>query len=258
MPSVFRLFHRSCSDVYNTSKPLPQRGFYVDLTRQQLESLLHQAQTGRNINNVTHDVNNLLGAIMAYAELIEMDSDDPEVNRMLREIVTAVEKGSAILSALTTIARPIRPSKFGVCDIKKVLKSLELLFLYEFKLNLVEFRSLIDEEVDSAKILEPVLQRALMYLLVNALEAFDKEEEGKGITLHASLQDDHVRITVQDSNNAPPPDAIERMFDPGFTTKGPEHLGMGLTIARELLNEYNGTLRYESDAGFAILVPRAN
>jgi signal transduction histidine kinase len=68
----------------------------VDLTRQQLESLLHQAQTGRNINNVTHDVNNLLGAIMAYAELIEMDSDDPEVNRMLREIVTAVEKGSAI------------------------------------------------------------------------------------------------------------------------------------------------------------------
>jgi C4-dicarboxylate-specific signal transduction histidine kinase len=48
------------------------------------------------------------------------------------------------------------------------------------------------------------------------------------------------------------------MFDPGFTTKGPEHLGMRLTIARELLNEYNGTLRYESDAGFAILVPRAN
>jgi signal transduction histidine kinase len=244
--------------VYNTGKPISQRGFYVDLTRQQLESLLHLAQKGRNVNSVTHDVNNLLGAIMAYAELIEMDSDDSEVNRMLREIVTAVEKGSAILGALTMIARPQRSEKLAVCDIKKVLKSLELLFTYEFKLNLVEFKSVIDNEVHSAKIPEPVLQRSLMYVLVNALEAFDGEEEGKGITLHVSLQNGHVRITVQDSNNAPTADAIDHMFDPGFTTKGSDHLGMGLTIARELLDEYNGTLNYTPDSGFTVLVPRAD
>ena len=65
----------------------------MDLSDEQLEALMLRALKGRNVNNVTHDANNLFGAIMAYSELIQMQNSDPESDRMLQEILSAVQKG---------------------------------------------------------------------------------------------------------------------------------------------------------------------
>jgi len=226
----------------------------VELTSAQLESLIDEAQKGRNVNNVTHDVNNLLGAIMAYAELIRMDSTDSETNRMIDEILGAVEKSADILSALTTISRRSNPKSREVCEIALVMESLELLFVYEFKLGLVEVQITIEEEVESVKLHEQVLQRVLMHVIANALEALDGQEN-KVLTIGSSIEAGKVSIKVKDSSGAIASEVQEKMFEAGFSTKDETHLGMGLTMARELLARGGGSIEYDPEDGFVILVP---
>lgn len=228
----------------------------MELTPPQIESLINDAQKGRYVNNVTHDVNNLLGAIMAYAELIRMDSSDPETNRMIDEILGAVEKGAEILSALTTITRRINPNSSKACEVSVVMESLNLLFVYEFRLGLVEAQFRSDEGVDFVKIDEQVLQRVLMHLVANALEAI-ADQENKTLTVRASREGDKVCITVKDSGDVIEPEVLERMFEPGFSTKGESHVGMGLSVTRQLLMRGSGSIEYDPQVGFKILVPSA-
>ncbi|MFP6596824.1 MAG: HAMP domain-containing sensor histidine kinase [Candidatus Hydrogenedentota bacterium] len=228
----------------------------MELTPAQIESLIDDAQKGRNVNNVAHDVNNMLGAIMAYAELIRMDSTDPEVNRMIDKILGAVEKGADILSALTAISRRTVRSSSEVCEIATVMESLNLLFLYEFKLGLIQVQFVSDEGVDSAGINEQVLQRVLMHVLANALEVM-ADQEKKDLTIRASLEGDNVLITVKDFGDPIDHDVLERMFEPGFSTKDESHVGMGLSVARQLMTRGKGSIEYDPQAGFRILVPRA-
>lgn len=228
----------------------------MELTTAQIESLIRDAQKGRNINNVTHDVNNLLGAIMAYAELIQMDTTDPEMNRMIEEILGAVEKGAEILSALTVISRNSKQNTSDICDIAKVLRSINLLFAYEFKLGLIQTQFSSDEGVDSAKIGEPILQRVLMHIIANALEAIRDLDE-KTLSINASLEETYVCLTIKDSGGEIEQDVLPRMFEPGFSTKDEKHVGMGLSISKTLLESANGRIQYDPQSGFKILVPHA-
>ena len=74
----------------------------TDAGREKLTLLFRYAQIGRCVNSVTHDVNNYLGAIMAYAELIGLDAQLPDDSqRMIGEIVSAVRKSSDLINNLT-------------------------------------------------------------------------------------------------------------------------------------------------------------
>jgi signal transduction histidine kinase len=67
-----------------------------------------------------------------------------------------------------------------------------------------------------------------------------------------------VKIVVIDSGEAIISEVQNQMFSKGFTSKGDSHLGMGLSMARELLDLYQGTLTYEPDNGFIICLPLAS
>jgi hypothetical protein len=77
------------------------------------------------VTNVTHDANNLLSVVMAYSELIQMDTTDSETNRMLSEMITAVERTSILFSSLTTISGSNHPDALSVTNISTVLKAIE-------------------------------------------------------------------------------------------------------------------------------------
>ncbi|MCH7892107.1 MAG: bacillithiol biosynthesis cysteine-adding enzyme BshC, partial [Gemmatimonadetes bacterium] len=83
-------------------------------------------QVGRCVNSVTHDVNNYLGAILAYAELVSLDPGTSEDSkRMLSDIVEAVRKSSGLMSTLTSIARPEKPVTSMVDVVKLVEQAVQ-------------------------------------------------------------------------------------------------------------------------------------
>jgi PAS domain S-box-containing protein len=87
------------------------------------------------------------------------------------------------------------------------------------------------------------VQQVLINLFVNALDALnDLEARPRLLRIHTELPAPHtVRVSVEDSGGGVDPDAIERVFEPFYTTKT-HGLGMGLAISRSIVEAHGGRL----------------
>lgn len=212
-------------------------------------------QVGRCINGVTHDVNNFLGAILAYAELVSLDPSTAEDSkRMLSDIIEAVRKSSELLSTLTSIARPEKPVTSMVDVVKLVGQTVDLR-RYEMRIARIEIEVNSEGEVGLLVVDEPRMIRAMIYLLQNAVEALRESESGK-VTVTVRGTADDVAIVVNDTAGPIPESVQALMFDPFHTTKEKGHLGLGLSEARAIVRLHKGDLTYETEKGFCIRLPR--
>ena len=101
------------------------------------------------------------------------------------------------------------------------------------------------------------LQQVLMNLLMNAFDALDPASERR--TIVTTRKDGTtIRVSVKDSGRGIPAGDLARIFDPFYTTKS-SGLGMGLSIARSLIEAHGGELWAENNkdggATFAFTVP---
>jgi signal transduction histidine kinase len=86
------------------------------------------------------------------------------------------------------------------------------------------------------------LQQVMINLIMNAIEAMDITAEGRRELLIKSQKiPGGVRIEVRDSGEGFNPAHVERLFEPFFTTK-PEGMGMGLSVARSIIETHGGRL----------------
>ena len=96
-----------------------------------------------------------------------------------------------------------------------------------------------------------------MNLLINAYQSIS----GKGeIRISTALIDHQVRISISDTGSGIRKEHLDRVFDPGFTTKGVGvGTGLGLSISARIIQDHNGTISVESEVGkgstFTILLP---
>ena len=222
--------------------------------RERLFRVFRHAQVGRSVSSVTHDLNNFLGAIMAYAELCSMDSGvSADTIRMLTEITNAVKKSSTLVNSLTDVARKERQDVRVLGPSQLVDRVLDLR-RYDLRVANVALDTSYGENLPMLSVNLPRLQLALMYLVSNTIEALDGKERKR---LKASVQRDGsiVTISMKDSAEPIPEEIREQIFDPFFTTKSVDHLGLGLTAARAALEDHGGTLSYSPDQGFVATLP---
>ena len=92
-------------------------------------------------------------------------------------------------------------------------------------------------------------------LLLNAREAMDG---GGGIRVTSARVGDNAAITVSDDGPGIPPDKLEDVFNPFFTTK-PTGVGLGLAMVSKFVDSHGGTITVENKSGegatFRILLP---
>ncbi len=232
------------------------RGLFADdETREKLARLYRYAQVGHCVSSVTHDVNNFLGAILAYAELVGLEKNQtPEALRMLGEVMSAVRKSSRLISSLTDIARRERPD-IRVVSPREVLETVLDLRRYDLRVARVDVETRYQDPIPDISADPPKLEQALLYLLSNAIEAVEGAEDRR---IKLSLLAEHGRVEFRFWNPGSeiPASVRARMFEPLFTTKSGDHLGLGLWVARSIVREYGGDVVYEPDRGFSLFVPQ--
>jgi C4-dicarboxylate-specific signal transduction histidine kinase len=228
-----------------------------DVTDESLQALLtayRYAEVGRCVNSVTHDANNALGVILAYAELVGMDNAvSGEASRMLDEIVDATRRVSDQLSWLTGIARPAKAGKSAV-RLGPVIERAVAMRRYDAKRAGVDIEIDVPENLPEVSIEVPAIERAVIYLLANGVEAL-ADCETKRIGIRAEVQDNSVVAYMIDSADPISDDIAQRMFEPFFTTKDAGHLGLGLCAASKAAEANNGSLTYETGQGFCLTLP---
>ena len=247
-----------------------------DITEQlDLEKQIRQSQKLESIGNlaggIAHDFNNILSSIIGFTELaIDGVKKGSILEDHLQEVYIAGKRAKELVSKIMTFARKtneeIRPFNIGNI-VKESLKLIRPLVP-----STIEIRNMIDS--DSLVVGNTTLfQQVLMNLASNAADAMEQ----KGGVLEFAVSNivvdpsfakkhdllgpgDHVKITVSDTGAGIPPEKIQFIFEPYYTTKNlGKGTGLGLASAYGTVKKYGGTIIVETQPGrgtvFTILLP---
>ncbi len=224
---------------------------YKDVTdEREVTRRLVQAEkmsaVGQLAGGVAHEINNPLGGILAFAQIMGREDRSPEDLENLKLISDAAMRAKRIVESLLRFSRRPRDDERGPVDLAQVVE--DALFLVQAQLK--------DGKVEVVRRVQPVrtlgnanqLQQVVVNLVVNAIQAMG----GAGrITIEtARAGDDLVTLAVSDTGPGVPPDLAERIFEPFFTTKAEgQGTGLGLSICYRIAEEHGGTVRLERRAG---------
>jgi PAS domain S-box-containing protein len=254
--------------------PLYYEGTVQDITerkhaegeRQQLQAQFFQKQKlealGTLAGGVAHDFNNVLAAIMGYAELVR---DEAPVGTMawrnLEKIIEASQRAKGLVLQVLTFSRPSREVSQGVHIQQSVEETLR--FLRASLPKTVQLRPTL-RCTNAQVLIDPTqMQQLLTNLCVNAAQAMDGEPGILEIDLVEIDKDEirtrpngalspgvYVQLMVRDSGCGMAPEVMERIFEPFFTTKPVgEGSGMGLAIVHGIVESCRGAIAVQSQRG---------
>lgn len=245
-------------------------------SRQRLENL------GRRAAVVSHDLRNLLQPITVSSELLHEELQDRTDDlELVDDIVMASRRATELVQQLVRSSTASSPT-IKRCAPSEVVREVASLLSSRARGTATDVSCRIDSALDATSteqnVLIPIdsdaLHRVLMNLGVNALQALD----GVGtltLDLHrvapAEIQlvgplppsvdvASAVVLAVADDGPGMPPEVIERIFEPYFTTRPDSGgTGLGLSTTFALITDAGGVLRVESDEGhgttFRIVLP---
>lgn len=207
----------------------------------------------RCIGNVTHDVNNHLGAIMAFAELIGEEVEGSEdVQGMVRDLLDSVRKSSNLLD---TIAGMLGTDKGKVVtvDVAELLGKVSDLYAHEFKRVRIAFELNVQGDEFLISGVRRRLSRLFMLVLRDAIERVAPAKR-KSIRVRIHADPDALRVVFRDSGKSPPviadrSESAEEMEGQAFDL---------LARAREHARYHEGDLAVEAEAGLVLRLPKHN
>lgn len=220
---------------------------------------------GQLAGGVAHDLNNVLGVLSGYSELLMMEIPEGRKTRVhVEKILQSTEKGAAIIQDLLTLARRgVTASE--VVHINSVVSDFLKTPAFE-KIKdchpLVDFRTDLQEDLLYIKGSPIHLEKALLNLIINGAESISGRGEMTIRTMNRYLDKavagyDHVRegdyslLIVSDTGSGIPPEHVGKIFEPFYTKKimGRSGTGLGLAIVWGTVKDHNGYIDVQSKIG---------
>ena len=191
------------------------------------------------ISGIVHQLRNPLNSMVMRLELLRNEVGE----RGLRHIDKLRQEMNRFDETLETLVRLICPPKLKPVDfdLRELLEELRK----RFGNDRIQVELKIDSELPPIRGDREMLQEAFADLLLNAVEAMP---EGGTLIVAAANEDLTVTLSVTDSGPGIPPENLQRVFEPYYTTKS-DGKGMGLPNALRSIELNGGTLRLSSAIG---------
>ena len=244
-----------------------RRRMYAELqATQRMSELAHLNRlsvAGELAASIAHEINQPLGAILTNTETLELMLKAPapdldEIREIVDEIRTADERASDVITHLRSILKK-KPFELKAIEINEVVaEAVELLSSLALARH-VKMSTLLSPTPLPAIGDRVQLQQVIINLIMNSLDALSSiSSEERTITFRTALMDSVALISVSDTGPSIPADKLNEIFEPFFTTKQ-SGIGMGLSIARTIVEAHDGRLwaenRPDGGAVFYIAIP---
>ena len=222
-------------------------GLREDLGKQKAVAInsARLASLGEMAGGIAHEINNPLAIVVGNIHIVEklLRQENIEKDKILgaiAKIVHTTDRIAGIVSALKTYSRngnhdPLRPR-----GLKQIVEEALSLCTQKYAVSGISLTcDNIPQEVQ-LNCRPSEISQVLLSLLNNAFDAVEHLKE-KWVRLSCHLGGKHILIKIEDSGAGVPPDDVERIFEPFFSTKEVgEGTGLGLPIARNIIEAHGG------------------
>jgi two-component system NtrC family sensor kinase len=213
------------------------------------------AELGTIGSSIAHELNNPLGGMLSFLQLILMDLKKTDANYgEIKEMEKAVLRCRDIVQNLLSFARKQDLGEFSVVDLGTVIaRSVKLIELQSKSKGIaIEVNGAAGGEVKGNA---NALSQSLCNLLQNSIDAIAEKIKldplfpGK-INIQLDHDKDRFQLKISDNGTGISPENQTQIFNPLFTTRDPGvYNGMGLTTAFTIITEHHGTLEILSQTG---------
>jgi signal transduction histidine kinase/ActR/RegA family two-component response regulator len=230
-------------------------------TRKSLVQSEKMKAMGQLASGVAHDFNNVLGSIVARAELMQLEELTPDVRSGLELIHRSALDGAAVVRRIQDFSRVTQETNFSPLNARELMSEVVEMMrpIWKDRANRlgITYRVSLEGSEDvwvrgnASELLE-----VFHNLFQNALDAM---QTGGSLRLACITEGERAVLEVQDSGHGMTPEVLERLFDPFFTTKGKRGNGLGLSMAQGIIQRHQGELLATSELGagstFRITLP---
>jgi C4-dicarboxylate-specific signal transduction histidine kinase len=223
--------------------------------RQRLAELAHvgrQATAGELSSSIAHELNQPLGAILTNAETAELilESPSPDLTE-LKDIVADIrrddQRASEVIHRMRSFLRRT-PFELRDVDLNDIMReAFDFLATQAASSNVALYFNAFPEALpikgDAVQ-----LQQVILNLVVNGIEAMSAMPNGRAVIGRTELNGGtSAIISISDFGPGIPLKKLNEIFDPFFTTKN-QGMGIGLSIARTIIQAHKGQIWAENQA----------
>lgn len=229
--------------------------------RLRLEEQLNEAQRlaslGKMVAAVSHEIKNPLGIVRSTAEILgnRISKVAPGNEKLATIIVEETSRLDSIVREFLDFARP-RDIRKSVGSLNVVIDRLLRFMEPELQKKGVEVQPRLAENLPEIPFDSEQIYQVILNIVINALQAMP---EGGQLTLTTAVQDGNIILEVTDTGLGIAPEKLDQIFTPFFTDKN-RGTGLGLTIAKSIVDKHQGTLTVTSSTGegstFRITLPK--
>jgi signal transduction histidine kinase len=221
-----------------------------ELNRQQQEKLRltsHLITVGEMASTLAHEINQPLAAIANYnmgcvRRLRAGNWDEQEMLVAMEKAGTQAERAGQIIRRVRELVRKREP-KLVDCDVNSVISNAASLIEINAEKNNVQLKLDLAVELPVTGGDEIMLEQAILNISRNGIESMQQAPPGeRELTIRSHLnQGGAIEIEIADNGCGVPEAMLENRFESFFTTK-PDGMGMGLGIARSIMELHHGRL----------------
>jgi two-component system NtrC family sensor kinase len=225
----------------------------AETLHQTQQELLHKerlASMGQLAAGVAHEINNPLGTILLFADVMhkEADGDDPRRDD-LEMIINETIRCKNIVADLLNFARQ-QDVLAQETDVHAQLEQIIEAISHQPIFEKVEIKREFSPDLPHIQADPAQLQQAFINLLNNAAEAMDAERGGTITLTTRPVDGQWVEIRVSDTGCGIPETDLGKLFTPFFTTKPPgKGTGLGLSIIYGIIKMHRGQISVQSQVG---------
>lgn len=234
---------------------------YLKQMEEKLGQVHKMESIGTLAGGVAHDFNNILSGILGYAQLADMQKDEPgKVKKYVGEIVKAAQRAAGLVQQILTFSRESeykqQPLEVSIL-LKEALKLLRstLPSTLEIQENIFSRARIMADPTQ--------IHQVVMNLCTNAYHAMGdmpgvltvglNQIEFSDTTPVAGLhmpQGNYLKLEISDTGHGMDEKTMARIFDPYFTTKGVgKGSGLGLAVVYGIVKSHKGFIKTDSKVG---------
>jgi PAS domain S-box-containing protein len=225
----------------------------LEQARTQLLLAERRATLGTLAGGVGHELRNIAQIQVAAVDELQQAIDDEESTQRIRDILPELERVGEHITQhgqrLMQLARP-GPDRVAPIDLHDVVRDVAGMLRLAGKLRRVEMALELGDEPLTVTVNRTRIEQILVNLVTNAVDAIGMDGTVT-VAVRPTDEGNRVVVEVRDTGTGIPPEDLEKIFEPFYTTKGAERgTGLGLPVVREIVTSYGGDLTVESKLGF--------